>query len=114
VEITDPTAFLGEHVVVRIDRPLGARHPRHGWIYPINYGHVPGTLSPDGAELDAYVLGVSAPCTTFEGQCIAVIVRTDNDDPKLVVVPDEVVLSDAEIRSQTSFQERFFRSRIVR
>ena len=33
--------FLNRVVDVKIDRPLGSRHPQHGFIYPVNYGYVP-------------------------------------------------------------------------
>lgn len=49
--------YLGKRVEIQIDRPLGSAHPRYGFTYPINYGFVPGTTAPDGAELDAYFLG---------------------------------------------------------
>jgi len=39
-------------------------------------------------EIDAYVLGVFEPRDRFEGQCIAVIHRTNDDDDKLIVVPE--------------------------
>ena len=68
----------------------------------------------DGEELDAYVLGVDKPLKTFAGRCIAIVHRLDDDDDKLVVVPEGVNLSDAEILAQTHFQERFFRVCIVR
>ena len=97
-----------------VDRPLGSAHPRHDWIYPVNYGFVPGTVSGDGEELDAYVLERLTPCEFFEGRCIAVIMRDDDDDPKLVLVPDGVALSDSEILEQTHFQEKYFRARVVR
>jgi len=101
-------------VTVRIDRPLGSRHPRHDDIYyPVNYGFVPGTLSPDGSELDAYVLGVFTPVETFTGECIAVIHRTNDDDDKLIVVPAGKRYSRSQIRALTEFQERFFASTII-
>jgi inorganic pyrophosphatase len=107
-------AYLGKQVTVRIDRPLGSRHPEHGFLYPVNYGYLPGVPAPDGDDLDAYVLGVGEPLREFTGQCIAVIHRLDDDDDKLVVVPNRVTLSDAEILAQTRFQERFFDSRVLR
>ena len=79
--------LLGQTVTLTIDRPLGSRHPRHGFLYGVNYGFVPGTLAPDGAELDAYVLGVSERLTTFSGLVSAVIHREDDDDDELVVLP---------------------------
>jgi inorganic pyrophosphatase len=80
----------------------------------LNYGFIPGTISPDGEELDAYVIGVDVPIQTFTGKCIAVIHRTNDDDDKLVVVPDGVELSDDEIRKATDFQEQYFKSEIIR
>lgn len=106
--------FLGQTVTLTIDRPLGSRHPRHGFVYPVNYGFVPGTLAPDGAELDAYVLGVPAPLAAFSGLAVAVIHREDDDDDKLVVLPEGLSLSDTEIMAAVRFQEQWFRSSVMR
>ena len=46
-----------------MDRPLGSKHPKHGFEYLTNYGYIPDTISGDGEELDAYVLGVDKPLT---------------------------------------------------
>jgi len=93
---------------------MGSRHPEWGHLYPVNYGSVPGVRAPDGEDLDAYVLGVFEPVETFTGRCIAVIRRLDDEDDKLVVVPEGVVYSDEQIRALTEFQERYFRSVILR
>lgn len=106
--------YLGTHVKVIIDRPLGTKHPKWDVVYEVNYGYIPGTIAPDGEEIDAYVLGVSMPLTSFEGMCIAIIHRLDDDDDKLIVVPDGKYFSDKEIRALTAFQESFFKSEIVR
>jgi len=105
---------------VHIDRPLGSRHARWGFYYPVNYGYVPGVTAPDGEELDAYVLGVedslTAACglSAYVGRCIAIVHRLDDDDDKLVVVPDGMCLSDDDILAQTHFQEQFFDSCVLR
>jgi inorganic pyrophosphatase len=112
--LTLARSFLGQRVTVRIDRPLGSRHPRWGFVYPVNYGYVPGTIAPDGKELDAYVLGAHTPLTEYAGRCIAIVHRLDDDDDKLVVVPDGLSLSDDDILAQTHFQEQFFDSCILR
>ena len=106
--------FLGRVVVVVMDRPLGSRHPRYGFLYGANYGYVPGTLAPDGEALDAYVLGVAEPLLRAEGVVIAIIHRFDDDDDKLVVVPEGTTLSDAEISAAVRFQEQFFQTCIIR
>lgn len=110
----DAREFLGRVVTVQIDRPLGSRHPGHGFVYLLNYGYVPGVLSPDGEELDAYVLGVFEPLAAFEGGCIAVVHRTNEDDDKLVLASEGRAYSDEQIRALTEFQERFHTSVIIR
>jgi inorganic pyrophosphatase len=41
---------------VQIERPKGSVHPRYpGYIYPVDYGFIPGTKSSDGAEMDAWI-----------------------------------------------------------
>ncbi|MFH1072620.1 MAG: inorganic diphosphatase [Nanoarchaeota archaeon] len=106
--------YLGKRVTVKVGRPLGSRHPEFKFVYPVNYGFVPGTKASDGEELDAYVLGVSEPKKEFTGVCIAIIHRINDDDDKLVVVPEGKTYTDEEIRSMTAFQESYFESEIVR
>ena len=105
--------FLGVQVKVHVDRPLGSRHPEHGFGYPVNYGYVPGTVAPDGEPLDAYVLGVSEPLVEFTGVCVAIIHRRDDDDDKLVVVPAGLRLTGEQILAATHFQEQFFDSVVL-
>jgi len=100
--------FLGRVVYIEIDRPLGSKHPKAGFIYPINYGYVPNQPAPDGDDLDAYLLGVFEPVAQFTGSCIAVVHRTDDNDDKLVIVPEGVGYTDDQIIALTEFQERFF------
>lgn len=103
-------------VTITIDRPLGSRHPQHGFTYPINYGYLPGVIlaDGDGEPLDAYVLGVDAPLVQFTGVCIAVIHRIEDPDDKLVLAPEGQIFTDAQIRTLTDFQERFFHGILLR
>src|SRR6185437_1960112 len=107
------TDFLHKSVFTSIDRPLGSRHPEHGFLYLLNYGSIPGTLAQDGEELDAYVLGVFEPITEFEGRCIAVLQRQEERDDKLVLVPDGKDYTDEQILALTEFQERFFKTVVI-
>ena len=106
--------YLGKKVIVKVDRQLGDRHPKYGFMYMLNYGYIPNTISGDGEELDAYLLGVYEPVKEAEGKVIAIIHRTNDDDDKLIVVPDNKDYSDDAIRAMTEFQERFFESIIIR
>lgn len=114
MEKTDAKDFLEKDVVVKIDRKLGTNHPKHGFMYMINYGYIPNTISGDDEELDAYVIGVFEPVDEFEGHVIAIIHRTNDDDDKLVVAPKDKNYSDDAIRALTEFQEKYFESIIIR
>ncbi len=84
------------------------------FFYLTNYGYIPNTVSGDGEELDAYVLGVFDPIDNFKGKCIAVVQRLDDNDDKLIVVPEGKTYTNEQIDSLIEFQERFFKHRIIR
>lgn len=106
--------YIGKIVNVKIDRPLGSKHPNWDMIYPVNYGYVPNTVSGDEEELDCYVLGVFEPIEEFNGKCIAVINRINDNDDKLIIVPEDKNYSNEQIEALTEFQERYFKSKIIR
>lgn len=108
--------YIGKTVKVVIDRPVGSKHPKHGYTYPVNYGYVPNTISGDGEELDCYILGIEEPLENFEGKCIAVIHRINQDDDKLIIVPKGKFYADEEIKKLTDFQEKYeiYKSEIER
>lgn len=106
--------FLDKTLEVTIDRPLGSKHPKHGFIYPVNYGYVPNTISGDGEELDCYILGIYEPIEAFKGKCIALIHRLNDNDDKLIIVPKNKSFSNNEIQVLTEFQEQYFQSEIIR
>ncbi|MDP3882485.1 MAG: inorganic diphosphatase [Candidatus Staskawiczbacteria bacterium] len=109
------TVFLGKTVAIKIDRPIGSKHPKHGFVYKVNYGFVPDTKAPDGEEVDAYLLGINEPVDKFTGKCIAVIHRIDDDDDKLVVVSETAEnISDKDILKSVNFQEKWFNSVVIR
>ena len=105
--------FLGKKVKVIMDRPMGSKHPKWNFIYPINYGYVPNTISGDGEELDAYIVGIFEPVEEYEGKCIAAIHRLDDDDDKLVIAPEEKIYTKQQIEALVEFQERFFEHEII-
>ena len=106
--------YLNKIWKIKIDRPMGSKHPKHVFIYPVKYGYVPNTISGDSEELDAYVLGIYEPLGTFTGKCIAIIHRTNDNDDKLIIVPENKTFTDEEIKVLTDFQEQYFTSIILR
>lgn len=105
--------YLNKNLKVIIDRKMGSKHPKYNFIYPVNYGFVPNTISGDGEELDCYVLGVFEPIEEFEGTCIAVIHRLNDNDDKLIIVPKGKSYNNEQIDALTEFQERFFEHKII-
>lgn len=107
-------SYLGKNVNIKIDRKLGSRHPKHGFMYMLNYGFVPDTVSGDNEELDAYLIDEFEPVDEAVGKVIAVIHRINDDDDKLVVSKNGKDYSDDAIRALTEFQEKYFESEIIR
>ena len=105
----DLRPYLGQHVKVIVDRPLGSPHPRHPeLIYPVNYGELPGTLSGDGHPIDAYLLGWNEAVNEATGVVVAVLVRADDTEDKLVVARDGTRWTAEQIMAQVQFQEQHF------
>jgi inorganic pyrophosphatase len=107
------TIPFGKSVSVIVDRPLGSRHPEHpDLVYPINYGYVPGVMSPDGEEQDAYLLGLDTPVERFTGVVSAAVHRLDDLEDKWIVTPEGCSFTADEIRGMLHFQEQYFRSEL--
>lgn len=105
---------IGKIVRVKVDRPLGSRHPQYpDLVYPVNYGYVPDIPGGDGEEQDVYILGVTEPLDEFTGTVAAVIRRKDDNEEKWAAVPEGVRYSPREIRELTAFTEQYFDSEII-
>ena len=105
-------SYLGKLVKVKIDRPLSSKHPKHNFIYPLNYGFIPNTIAGDGEEIDAYIIGEFEPLETYEGYVVAIIKRVNDVEDKLVVCKDLNKYNKDQINALVEFQERFFESTI--
>lgn len=115
MSLTNTKNLIGKRVEVIVDRPKGESHPKYpDLFYEVNYGFIPRTKAPDGEEVDAYILGVEEAVNKFRGVCIAMIHRIDDDDDKLIVVRDGENFTDEEIKRLTHFQEKYFKSEIIR
>lgn len=104
--------MIGQKVTVMMDRPLGSKHPKHGFVYPLNYGYIPDTVAGDGEEVDAYVIGEFEPLDRFEGYFVGIIHRQDDVEDKLVVCRYRYRYNESQIEALVEFQERFFQSTI--
>ena len=107
--------YIGKEVSVIIDRPLGSKPiPEHpDFVYELNYGYVPNTISGDGEELDCYILGVYKPIQEFTGECIAIVHRLNELDDKLVIVSKGEKYSIKEIENLVFFSEQHHKSVVI-
>jgi len=106
--------YLGKKLTVTIDRKLGSKHPEWGFEYLVNYGYLEGVIAPDGEGLDAYLLKVDTPIDAYSGMAVAIVHRLDDDDDKLVVIPEGETISDEEIEKMVEFQEKWYRHQVIR
>ena len=107
--------LLGKEVTVYIDRPLGSKHPKFpNIIYPVNYGYIKEVKALDNDYQDAYLLGVTEPVETYIGVVYAIIVREDDVEDKLVIVPKNKEFTVDEIDKLVNFQEKYFKHKIMK
>lgn len=102
--------LMGKTVHVEVDRPIGYHHG--DIVYPINYGYIPGIIAGDGEEQDAYILGVTEPLSSFDGQVVAAVRRKNDCEDKLVVALSGKVYHQGQIAEAVHFQEQYFISTI--
>ncbi len=107
-------SYLGERVVVGIDRPIGYVHKKENYslTYPINYGYIPGVLGGDGEELDVYLLGVNEPVENYECEIIAIAHRHNDVEDKLVGAPVGMRFTKEEIKTAIHFQEQYYNTEV--
>jgi inorganic pyrophosphatase len=107
-------SYLGKNVTIGIDRPIGYVHHKgeKTLVYPINYGYIPGVLGGDEEELDVFLLGVNEPVSEFTGRVIGIAYRADDVEDKLVMAPEGMDFTAAQIACAVQFQEQYYHTTI--
>ena len=110
----DLRPYLGKTVEIEIDRPIGYVHHKgeKTLVYPINYGYIPGVLGGDGEELDVYLMGVTEPVSTYTGRIVGIVFRADDVEDKLIMAPEGMTPTTAEITEAIHFQEMYYDSHV--
>lgn len=107
--------LIGKDVNVYIDRPKGSIHPKYPeTIYPINYGYIKEIISADDEYQDVYILGEDSSIDYCAGKVYAVVEREDDVEDKLIVSTNDKEYSNEEIKKIISFQEKYFKYKIIR
>ncbi|MCQ2428783.1 MAG: heparinase II/III family protein [Clostridia bacterium] len=111
----DCRPYLGKTVLMKTDRPIGYVHEKNGhtFTYPINYGYIENAFGGDDEELDVYLMGVTETVTEYRGRIVGIVMRTDDEEDKLVMAPEGVTYTAAEIAAAVAFQEQYHESYIV-
>ncbi len=105
--------FANNIVDIIIDRPLGSKHPKFGWRYPINYGYIPNTKAEDNLEIDVYIIDSNKPLKEAKVKIIGIVEREDDIESKLIGIIDRAKkYTLSQIYEKIEFQEQFFNSTI--
>lgn len=108
-EIPDYSHVIGKTVSVKVDRPIGSQHPGHPDMkYPVNYGHVEGVMTADGADQNVYILGTDEPLHEFEGKVIKVFHRFNDKEDQWIVSANGADIPEDNILGDIAFQEQLF------
>lgn len=107
-------SYLGKTVTIGIDRPIGYVHHKgeKTLVYPINYGYIPGVLGGDEEELDVFLVGVDEPVSEFTGRIIGIAYRADDVEDKLVMAPEGMDFTAAQIATAVYFQEKYYHTTV--
>ena len=110
----DLRPYLGQTLTIEIDRPVGYVHRKgeKNLVYPINYGYIPGVLGGDGEELDVFLLGVDQPVATYTGRIVGIVYRADDVEDKLIMAPEGMTPTVAEMTEAVHFQEKYYDSHV--
>jgi inorganic pyrophosphatase len=88
-----------------IDRPRGSAHPRYPkFTYPLDYGYLEGTRSPDGGGIDVWIGSLAERRVTALIVTLDLVKRESEMKVLLGCTPEEqqVVLASHQIGSQSA------------
>ena len=71
-------------------------------------------IALDGDYQDAYLLGVEELVESYEGVVYAIVERIDDNEDKLIIVPENKEYTLKEIEEKVNFQEKFFKHKIIK
>ena len=89
---------------ITIDRPKGTAHPRYpSFIYPLDYGYLKNTSSPDGSGIDVWVgssgKGVDAIICTVD------LMKKDSEIKILIGCTEEEKRTVFQTHNETEFMK---------
>ena len=93
--------YLGRDLNVIITNQIGSIDNKDNFIYPVNYGY----LKDIDKKIDVYILGIYNQLKIFNGKCIGIIKKI-NDDGKLIVTDNNKYYSDSQIEALIEFKEK--------
>jgi inorganic pyrophosphatase len=100
--------YIGQTVTIIIDSQMGTKHPKLGYYFPINFGHI------ENSKIEALVIGVFKPIQKFTGKVIAILSENSESKAFLIVAPNGKTYTDEAILALTEFRNNIFDVKIIR
>lgn len=100
--------MLGKYVRVKIERPVGAKHPRFPFTYRLNFGYAQGVTGINGEAQGVYIMGIDHPVREFDGRVIAIVRRERHKGIVWVAAPKSKRFIENEIREAIDFAEGYY------
>jgi len=90
---------------VVVDRLKGSKHPRYSdFIYPLDYGYLKGTSSPDGGGIDVWI-GSLADKKLDAVMCIVDLIKKDSEIKLLLGCTEEEKQIVYSVHNYTEFMK---------
>ena len=106
-------SYLGKIVDIKINMPIGSVLSGHQNItYPINHGFLPNIFNSFGKELGIYLIGVDIPVEKYTAQIVGIVHRYNDDEDRLIAVPEGLSYTYSEIFEAIHFQEQYYKSEL--
>ena len=113
VDDCDDSPSGSDSYTVEIVRPIGSLHPDYpSIVYSLNYGYVEGVTTDTGEHQGAFVVGLDTPAERFTGKKIAVIHRSDPNEEKWVIAPDNMPYNKQQIEEMVYFLSSILTARL--
>ena len=100
-------SLIGKDVHMVITTFIGSNNK--GSVYPVNYGYI----KYNDKIIKGYLLGIYDKVLVYDGKCVGIIKRID-DNNQVIVVPKDKNYSDEQIEALIDFKEREYNHFIIR
>lgn len=89
---------------ITIDRPKGSPHPKYtGFLYPVDYGYLDGTVSMDGEGMDVWVGSAGKAADSI--LCTVDLLKRDSEIKVLLGCTEREKADILEVHNRTPYMK---------